>query len=42
MIWRKTSPLAKQLLQISTVVRQSADMLRKQQNGVAPSRRRGS
>jgi LysR family hydrogen peroxide-inducible transcriptional activator len=42
MIWRKTSPLAKQLLQISAVVRQSADMLRKQQNAVSPSRRRGS
>jgi len=27
MIWRKTSPLAKQLLQISDVVRQSADAL---------------
>jgi LysR family hydrogen peroxide-inducible transcriptional activator len=30
MIWRKTSPLAKQLLQISEVVRQSADRLRGQ------------
>jgi len=30
MIWRKTSPLAQQLLQISEVVRQSADTLRKQ------------
>src|SRR3974390_606424 len=28
MIWRKTSPLTKQLLQISEVVRQSADALR--------------
>jgi LysR family hydrogen peroxide-inducible transcriptional activator len=28
MIWRKTNPLAKQLLQISEVVRQSADALR--------------
>jgi LysR family hydrogen peroxide-inducible transcriptional activator len=28
MIWRKTSPLAKQLLQISEVVRQSAETLR--------------
>ncbi|MDR3494906.1 MAG: LysR substrate-binding domain-containing protein [Ancalomicrobiaceae bacterium] len=27
MIWRKTSPLAKQLLQVSEVVRQSAEML---------------
>jgi LysR family transcriptional regulator, hydrogen peroxide-inducible genes activator len=39
MIWRKTSPLAKQLQQISKVVRQSADMLRKQQNPVSSSRR---
>jgi LysR family hydrogen peroxide-inducible transcriptional activator len=30
MIWRGTSPLAKQLLQISEVVRQSADVLRSQ------------
>jgi LysR family hydrogen peroxide-inducible transcriptional activator len=30
MIWRKTSPLAKQLLQISDVVRQSAEALHKQ------------
>jgi LysR family hydrogen peroxide-inducible transcriptional activator len=30
MIWRKTSPLAKQLLQISEVVRQSAESLRDQ------------
>jgi LysR family hydrogen peroxide-inducible transcriptional activator len=39
MIWRKTSPLAKQLSQISDVVRQSADELRAQQNPVVPSRR---
>jgi LysR family hydrogen peroxide-inducible transcriptional activator len=39
MIWRKTSPLAKQLSQISEVVRQSADELRALQNPVAPSRR---
>lgn len=32
MIWRKTSPLAKQLLQISEVVRQSADAMREQRN----------
>jgi LysR family hydrogen peroxide-inducible transcriptional activator len=32
MIWRKTSPLAEQLLQISEVVRQSADALREQHN----------
>jgi LysR family hydrogen peroxide-inducible transcriptional activator len=36
MIWRKTSPLTKQLLQISEVVRHSADMLREQQNQVSP------
>jgi LysR family hydrogen peroxide-inducible transcriptional activator len=39
MIWRKTSPLAKQLSQISKVVRQSGEMLRKQQNPTTPSRR---
>jgi LysR family hydrogen peroxide-inducible transcriptional activator len=39
MIWRKTSPLAKQLSQIAEVVRQSADELRALQNPVAPSRR---
>ncbi len=32
MIWRKTSPLARQLLQISEVVRLSADVLRQQQS----------
>src|SRR6204780_3065142 len=32
MTWRKTSPLAKQLLQISEVVRHSADLLRERQN----------
>ena len=32
MVWRKTSPLAKQLLQIAEVVRQSADTLRTQQS----------
>ena len=30
MIWRKTSPLAKQLLQISEVVREAADAMREQ------------
>jgi LysR family hydrogen peroxide-inducible transcriptional activator len=39
MIWRKTSPLAKQLAQISEVVRQSAEELRALQNPVASSRR---
>jgi LysR family hydrogen peroxide-inducible transcriptional activator len=39
MIWRKTSPLAKQLLQISDVVRHSAKMLREQQDPVSPPRR---
>jgi LysR family transcriptional regulator, hydrogen peroxide-inducible genes activator len=32
MIWRRTSPLAKQLLQIADVVRQSADAMREQRN----------
>jgi len=32
MVWRKTSPLARQLLQFSEVVRLSADALRKQQH----------
>ncbi len=32
MIWRKTSPLAEQLLQISEVVRESAQTLRNQRN----------
>ncbi|UVK46876.1 LysR family transcriptional regulator [Mesorhizobium sp. AR07] len=32
MVWRKTSPIAKQLLRISEVVRQSADTLRAQHN----------
>jgi LysR family hydrogen peroxide-inducible transcriptional activator len=40
MIWRKTSPLAKQLSQIAEVVRQSAEGLREQQGTVASSRRR--
>jgi LysR family transcriptional regulator, hydrogen peroxide-inducible genes activator len=31
MIWRATSPLARQFLQISEVIRQSAEMLREQQ-----------
>jgi LysR family transcriptional regulator, hydrogen peroxide-inducible genes activator len=39
MIWRKTSPLAKQLSQISEVVRQSAEGLREQQ-AVAAARKR--
>ena len=38
MIWRKTSPIAKQLLQISEVVRQSADALREQHNQASSSR----
>jgi LysR family hydrogen peroxide-inducible transcriptional activator len=37
MIWRKTNPLAKQLLQISEVVRRSADALREQHDPVSPS-----
>jgi LysR family hydrogen peroxide-inducible transcriptional activator len=35
MIWRKTSPLAQQLLQISEVVRHSAEVLREQQQPVS-------
>ncbi len=38
MIWRKTSPLANQLTQISEVVRRSAAALRKQQTPVASRR----
>jgi LysR family hydrogen peroxide-inducible transcriptional activator len=33
MIWRKTSPLAGQLLQLADLVRRSADALRERQNG---------
>ena len=40
MIWRKTSPLARQLLEISEVVRLSAETLRKQHNPRASSRNR--
>ncbi|SDK17037.1 MULTISPECIES: hydrogen peroxide-inducible genes activator [Bradyrhizobium] len=39
MIWRRTSPLASQLLQISEVVRRSAAALRKQQAPAASRRR---
>jgi LysR family hydrogen peroxide-inducible transcriptional activator len=39
MIWRRTSPLASQLLQISEVVRRSAAALRKQQTPAASRRR---
>ncbi len=42
MIWRKTSPLARQLLQISEVVSLSADTLRKQHAAGSPSRSRRS
>ncbi len=35
MVWRKTSPLANQLLQIADVVRYSANALRQQQNPVS-------
>jgi LysR family hydrogen peroxide-inducible transcriptional activator len=38
MIWRKTSPLARQLLQFSEVVCVSADALRKEHNPALPSR----
>jgi LysR family hydrogen peroxide-inducible transcriptional activator len=39
LIWRKTSPLASQLLQISEVVRRSAAVLRRQQKPAASQRR---
>lgn len=39
MIWRKASPLGKQLREISEVVRQSADMLRVQHEAPVSSRR---
>ena len=42
MIWRKTSPLARQLLEISEVVRLSAETLRKQHAAGAASRQRRS
>jgi len=38
MVWRKTSPLARQLLQFSEVVCLSADALRKEHNPGSPSR----
>jgi LysR family hydrogen peroxide-inducible transcriptional activator len=40
MIWRKTSPLARQLLEISEVVRLSAETLRKQHAAASASRGR--
>src|SRR5882672_9935514 len=39
MVWRKTSPLARQLLQFSEVVSLSADALRKQHNPRSASRK---
>jgi LysR family hydrogen peroxide-inducible transcriptional activator len=39
MIWRKTSPLTKQFLQISEVVRHSAEALREQHNPLSSTRR---
>jgi LysR family hydrogen peroxide-inducible transcriptional activator len=39
MVWRKTSPLARQLRQISEVVCLSADTLRKRRGTTAPSRK---
>src|SRR5580692_6348047 len=39
MVWRKTSPLARQLLQISEVICLSADTLRKQRNSGPASRK---
>lgn len=38
MVWRKTSPLTKQLLQISEVVRQSAESLRERHQALAAAR----
>ena len=40
MVWRRTSPLARQLLQFSEVVRLSADALRKQHKPESESRNR--
>jgi LysR family hydrogen peroxide-inducible transcriptional activator len=40
MVWRKTSPLARQLLEFSEVVRLSADALRKQHKPESESRNR--
>jgi LysR family hydrogen peroxide-inducible transcriptional activator len=34
MIWRKTSPLARQLMQISEVVREAADAMREQHDSI--------
>src|SRR5271156_5980546 len=42
MIWRKTSPLTKQLLQVSEAVRRSAAELREAREPVATTDRRGS
>jgi LysR family hydrogen peroxide-inducible transcriptional activator len=42
MVWRKTSPLARQLLQISEVVRLSAEALREQRTPRSSSRRRAA
>lgn len=39
MIWRKASPLGKQLKEIAEVVRQSADMLRERRAGASSSHR---
>jgi LysR family transcriptional regulator, hydrogen peroxide-inducible genes activator len=39
MIWRKSSPLAGQLLQLSEVVCRSAEVLREEQDSGPPSRR---
>jgi LysR family hydrogen peroxide-inducible transcriptional activator len=37
MIWRKTNPLARQLLQVAEVVRQAAEEMRTRQDQMAPS-----
>jgi LysR family hydrogen peroxide-inducible transcriptional activator len=39
MVWRKTSPLAGQLQQISEVVCLAADALREQRNAKSPARK---
>jgi LysR family hydrogen peroxide-inducible transcriptional activator len=39
MVWRKTSPLARQLLQISEVICLSADTLRKQRSPGSAARK---
>ncbi|MCL5776097.1 LysR substrate-binding domain-containing protein [Limibaculum sp. FT325] len=42
MVWRRTSPLARQLLQVAEVVRQSAEALRRQQGAPGPASATGT